>query len=157
MQAVVMKLILLLVILSGAGCSVCNSWFHRVNWGNGSLCACRGLASRTVNCRSDWRVGVLIGHGMTHDDNSKETATGACPFINSNSAPENGFELQPSYLEDLTNFSCGQSQRCGKLCSHCCNSSYGISVLSVKYDCVPCHNSYSVPALIGAVIIPGTI
>ena len=156
--SVVFLSLLFVSVDSSAEYSSCDSWYHRTRETeeNVSMCACDGLVDHTVKCESNWRVRVLVGHCMTTDRVTKEIVTGACPFSSLHDLHKNGFVLQPRESYELTNFTCGELNRCGRLCSHCCNDSHGVSMLSYSYKCVPCPSStWSI--YIGAGVIPMTL
>lgn len=129
-------------IESTQSASDCPLWYLPINGSSlptssDASCRCGSELGGVIRCERNNRVSLSILHCMTYDDESTGAVEGYCPYDHQTNTINSAFNIQPSNVSSLTEFTCGWLKRTGVLCSHC-KDSLGVAVLSYNFECVKC-------------------
>ena len=118
--------------------SGCPLWTYRHE--ADSKCRCGATLNGKVKCNLNTStVALFYSLCMTYDLHLDETFVGYCPYSVIANLGSSTYQLPTKHKDNLTNMSCGDWKRKGKLCSHCMKG-YGVPLYSYYLECVECND-----------------
>ena len=119
------------------------------------LCSDSNFRHRHIDCSQSVPL-LTSGYCATYYEDRRILSLFWCPNIQPN-ATINGYTKLPRNLSQLNNYTCGQINRKGFLCSECADG-FGLSVTSLGYKCVDCTDTwYGVPLFLFLEFVPITV
>ena len=118
--------------------SGCPLWTYRHE--AHSKCHCGATLNGKVKCSLNTStVALFYSLCMTYDLDHDETFAGYCPYSVIANLRSSTYQLPMKQKDNLTNKSCGDWKRKGKLCSQCMKG-YGLPLYSYYLECVECND-----------------
>ena len=119
------------------------------------LCTVSSFRHRYIDC-SQSVPQLISGYCATYNEERRILSLFWCPNIQPH-VTINGYTKLPRNLSQLNNYTCGQINRKGFLCSECADG-FGLSVTSFGYRCVNCTYAwYGVPLFLFLEFVPITV
>ena len=119
------------------------------------LCSDSNFRHRCIDCSQSVPL-LTSGYCATYNEDRRILSLFWYPNIQPN-ATINGYTKLPRNLSQLNNYTCGQVNRKGFLCSECADG-FGLSVTSLGYKCVDCTDAwYGVPLFLFLGFVPITV